>query len=198
VTDGAFSDDPIGWFLHERDRAAPKETFEATRAALATVDRDGRPSVRYVLVKLVDQRGFCFFTNLHSAKARQLEHNSNAALAFHWASTDTQVRVQGPVVAVAETEANAYFASRPRGSQFSAWASDQSEPIENREALEAKLQEVERKLGTAPQIPRPPFWGGFRLVPERIELWHGRDHRLHDRWLFARAADGWSRQRLQP
>jgi pyridoxamine 5'-phosphate oxidase len=196
--DGAPTTDPVAWFRDSFGRARQSESFDPSRAALATVDSAGRPSVRYVLVKTVDQRGFAFFTNLASVKARQLAANPHAALAFHWASISEQVRAEGRVEPVSDEEADAYFALRPRGSQLSAWTSEQSEPIANRQALEAKLTEVERRFEAQLTLPRPPFWGGYRLVPTRIEFWRDRDDRLHDRWSFSRESSHWLLQRLQP
>lgn len=197
-TDGAFSDDPVAWFLASFARAMPNEAFDASRAALATAGADGMPHVRFVLVKIIDERGFAFFTNLASPKARALRDKSVAALAFHWPSVDEQFRIRGPVVAVADDEADAYFASRPRGSQLAAWASRQSEPIADRAALDARFAAVEARFEGQGTIPRPPFWSGLRVVPDHIEVWRNREARLHDRWLYLRTATGWSRQRLQP
>lgn len=205
--DGAFGDDPLAWFQHELARASQLETFDATRAALATVDTQGRPSVRYVLVRQVDARGFAFFTNTQSAKASALQASPVAALAFHWASTGTQVRVEGPVELLEAADNDAYFASRPRQSQLAAWASDQSRPIESRAALDGQLDAAKQRFPDNTNVPRPPHWGGFRVRPQRIELWRDRDFRMHDRWSFTRALDSnepgegmgaWARVRLQP
>jgi pyridoxamine 5'-phosphate oxidase len=196
--DGALSAEPFAWLRDSLSRAERSETFDPTRAALATCDAAGRPSVRFVLVKLIDERGFGFFTNLTSVKARHLAAQPHAALAFHWATISEQVRVEGPVEALSGEEADAYFATRPRGSQLSAWASRQSETIEDRAALEAKRVAAERCFQGQQQLPRPPFWAGFRLVPSRIEFWRDREDRLHDRWSFTRALDGWKLDRLQP
>lgn len=196
--DGAESNtDPIGWFQRSHARALQGERFDAARAALATVDADGRPEVRFVLVKIVDARGFVFFTNLESAKARALAATPQAALAFHWESISEQVRVAGAVERVSDAEADAYFAERPRGSQLAAWASRQSVPIANRAALVTSFEDVSRRF-PGEEVPRPPYWSGFRVVPRTIEFWHSRDDRLHDRWLFTRAGGGWGMQRLQP
>lgn len=192
------SSDPLVWFRDSFARAARAESFDASRAALATVDASGQPSVRFVLVKAVDERGFGFFTNLGSPKARQLAAQPRAALAFHWSSIAEQVRVEGAIERVSDAEADAYFASRPRGSQLAAWASKQSQPIADRAALEAQFVEVERRFAGASIVPRPVFWGGYRVVPARIEFWRNRDNRLHDRWSFTRDTQGWRLQRLQP
>jgi pyridoxamine 5'-phosphate oxidase len=197
-SDGALSGDPWHWFRESFARAQRTETFDPSRAALATVDADGRPSVRFVLVKYADERGFQFYTNLDSSKARHLAVRPFAALAFHWSTTDEQVRAEGHVARVSDNEADAYFLSRPRGSKLSAWTSQQSRPIDNREALEARRREMEARWTGVESIPRPPFWGGYRLIPTRIEFWRNRADRLHDRWSFSQGDDGWLCQRLQP
>jgi pyridoxamine 5'-phosphate oxidase len=196
--DAAVSSDPFVWFRDSFTRALATETFDASRAALATVDANGQPRVRYVLVKLADERGFVFYTNVGSPKARELAAQPRAALAFHWSSIGEQVRVEGVVERVSDAEADAYFATRPRGSRLSAWASRQSMPIENRVALEARYDEIERSFAAADEVPRPPHWGGYRLRPLRIEFWKDRDRRLHDRFAFTRDAMVWRRERLQP
>jgi pyridoxamine 5'-phosphate oxidase len=197
-TDGAFSSDPWAWFRESFAQAMRSESFDASRAALATVDAHGQPSVRFVLVKHADELGFVFFTNLGSAKARALAAHARAALAFHWASIEQQVRAEGTIELVSDGEADAYFATRPRGSQLAAWASRQSAPIASRAALQAQYREVEQRFAAVPVVPRPPFWSGYRLVPARIEFWRNRDDRLHDRWSFTRVERGWQVQRLQP
>jgi pyridoxamine 5'-phosphate oxidase len=197
-TNGAFSSDPWVWFRDSFARALQSESFDASRAALATVDAHGQPSVRFVLVKHADERGFVFFTNLASAKANAITARPRAALAFHWASIEQQVRAEGSVQVVSDAEADAYFATRPRGSQLAAWASRQSAPIADRAALQAQFAEVQQRFGALPSVPRPPFWGGYRLLPARIEFWHNREDRLHDRWSFARIDHGWRLERLQP
>ena len=189
--------DPIAAFLRLFAEARQRETSDATAAALATADADGRPAVRIVLVKIVDERGFRFFTNLGSRKARELEENPRAALCFHWPVLARQVRVEGAVEPLPAEESDVYFASRGRDSQIGAWASRQSAPLLARELLEERCAQVAERYADAP-VPRPPFWGGYLLVPERIELWSGREHRLHDRQLFRRQADGWSVERLYP
>lgn len=198
--DGAFSDDPLVWFHHELARAAQREVFDATRAALATVDAALQPSVRFVLVKQVDERGFAFFTNLRSAKARALAEQPRAALAFHWASTGVQIRAEGRVESLSESENDSYFATRPRGSQLAAWASKQSAPIATRAELDAQLAQVTERFPDNTHVPRPPYWGGLRVKPLRIEVWHDGAFRMHDRWSFSREADNapWICTRLQP
>jgi pyridoxamine 5'-phosphate oxidase len=188
---------PIARFAESYARASALETFDATRAALATCDRAGRPSLRFVLVKHWDARGFVFFTNLESRKARELDENPQAALAFHWSSTGEQIRIEGPVERVSDAESDAYFETRTRGSQLGAWASAQSQPIAARSLLEARLAEVEaRYAGRA--VERPPFWGGLRLCPDRIEFWRDRPDRLHDRELYTRTGDSWQVALLSP
>lgn len=196
--DAPLQSDPFAWFAEAFGRAAEQESFDASRAALATVDAAGQPHVRFVLVKQVDERGFVFYTNLGSVKARDLLAQPRAALAYHWASTGEQVRAEGPIERVSDAEADAYFATRPRGSQLAAWSSRQSTPIESRAALEARYAEVERSFAAAAEVPRPPFWGGYRLRPTRIEFWRDRASRLHDRFAFTREGSAWRCERLQP
>lgn len=192
--------DPIAEFQRVFAKAKESEEapYEATAMMLATADAEGRPSARMVLLKAVDERGFAFYTNFESRKAEQLEANPQAALTWYWATRDLQVRAEGPVTRVPDEEADAYFATRPRGSQLGAWASKQSRPLSSRAKLLARVARVEaRHLGR--EISRPPFWGGYRLAPERMEFWHNRLNRLHDRHLYLRDEEGaWSRQRLYP
>jgi pyridoxamine 5'-phosphate oxidase len=196
--ESANGEDPFAWFKSSFERASAAESFDASRAALATVSPGGQPSVRFVLVKKVDERGFAFFTNFNSCKGRDLSANPRAALVYHWSSIGEQVRVEGSVVRVDEAEADAYFATRPRGSQLGAWASAQSTPIDSREALEHSLASVTERWRAHEQVPRPPHWGGFRVVPSSIELWRDRPNRMHDRIVFTRDTTGWLRTRLQP
>ena len=164
---------------------------------LATVDKSGQPSTRTVLLKSVDGRGFVFFTNYDSRKGRELVENPNAALTFFWPDLERQVCVAGTVTKLPVAESEAYFKSRPRGSRLAAWASNQSEVVPDRAALEAKWRELERKFPG--EIPLPPNWGGFVLKPERIEFWQGRPSRLHDRFSYTRqAGDSWKLDRLAP
>jgi pyridoxamine 5'-phosphate oxidase len=164
---------------------------------LATCTPDGRPSARVVLLKGFDERGFSFFTNYQGRKARDLEANPRASLVLFWQPLERQVRIDGRVEKVSEAESDQYFAIRPRGAQLGAWASVQSEVVPDREALEASLAEVERRFGEG-FVPRPPHWGGYRVVPDEVEFWQGRPNRLHDRLLYRRTPGGWDLVRLSP
>ena len=189
--------DPIARFAEAYARAQQSEPFDASRAALATADAQGRPSVRFVLVKEFDARGFVVYTNLESRKAREMAENPRASLAFHWASTGDQVRIEGPVEPVDAAQADAYFAARPRGSQLGAWASAQSQPIESRSLLEERVAELARRY-EGQQVPRPPFGSGLVIRPEALEFWHDQPDRLHDRFLYTRAPHGFTVVRLSP
>lgn len=190
-------DDPISRFRATCDRASELESFDASRCVLATATADGRPSARFVLVKEIDDRGFRFHTHYGSRKARELAENPRAALAFHWASIGEQVRIEGTVELLEPELSDAYFASRPRGSQIGAWASPQSEPIEGRWVLLERIAGLEQRFGDD-AIPRPEFWGGYRLVPETIEFWKEGADRLHDRVLYQTNAQGWTVLHLAP
>ena len=188
--------DPIALYLRVVERAR-SEGIDTTPAALATADRAGRPSVRVVLLRKVDERGFVFFTNYESRKARDLADNARAALCQHWPTLEEQVRVEGPVERVGAAESDEYFAGRPRDSQIGAWASEQSRPLETRGVLEARIAEVEQRFsGTA--VTRPPFWGGFRIVPDTIEFLYGRAGRLHERLLYTKTNGNWQTGWLFP
>lgn len=190
--------DPIERFLEIRARAAKTEPFDATAAALATADAQGRPSVRFVLVKDVNLSGFNFFTNLGSRKIQHIHENPRAALAFHWPSIEEQVRVEGEVQELSSEESDAYFKARPRMSQIGAWASEQSQELSDRATLDARVAEVEKRFSEM-DVPRPPFWGGHRIVAERIEFWMNGAFRLHDRFEYRRQAGGlWTLRRLYP
>lgn len=194
------TNDPLARFhaLFERAQAAEGASGrDATAAALATADVSGRPSVRMVLLKGAVDRGFVFYTSYESAKAGDLEANPRAALCFHWPTLAIQVRVEGGVERVPAGESDAYFATRPRESQLAAWASRQSAPLSSREALLARYREAELRFGLGP-VPRPPFWGGYRLWPMRIEFWRGDEHRLHHRDLYVRGDEGWTITSLSP
>ncbi len=189
--------DPIALFEEWMVDARRQELNDSNAMALSTADAQGMPDVRMVLLKGVDARGFVFYTNSKSGKGAQLTENPKAALCFHWKSLRRQVRVRGAIERVSDAEADAYFASRARGSQLGAWSSDQSEPIESREALEAKVEETELSF-KGKDVTRPPFWYGFRVLPQTIEFWRDRPYRLHDRLLFEKSGDSWTTKRLQP
>ncbi|MDA5194038.1 pyridoxamine 5'-phosphate oxidase [Govanella unica] len=195
MTDGSLS--PFDLFGDWFAEAEASEPNEPTAMALATATADGRPSVRMVLLKKWDDRGFVFYTNLESRKGQEIAENPHAALCFHWKSLRKQIRIEGPLRPVPPEEADAYFASRARDSRIGAWASQQSRPMEGMFRLEREVAKYAAKFGLG-EIPRPPFWSGFRLVPERIEFWHDRQFRLHDRQLFEREGDSWTVTQLFP
>lgn len=177
----------------EAEKAQPKDPNAVT---LATVDAKGRPSARIVLMKGVDARGFVVFTNYGSRKGTELAGQRVAALCFYWPALDQQVRVEGTVEKVTAQESDEYFATRARVSQLGAWASMQSQPLDARATLERRVAEFDAKYPNA--VPRPPHWGGFRILPERIEFWHARPNRLHDRMVYEKQGDGWSTGALFP
>jgi pyridoxamine 5'-phosphate oxidase len=190
------SADPITEFLNALERARAHQVDTAP-ASLATADASGRPSVRIVLVRGADARGFVFFTNYDSRKGRELDANPRASLCFYWPTLDEQIRIEGNIERVAGDESDAYFVSRPRGSQLGAWASQQSGVLPSRETLEERYREIERRY-EGQSVPRPPFWGGYRLTPTQIEFWYGRPDRLHDRIVYIRRGDRWEIERLYP
>ncbi len=190
-------EDPIALFEAWMAEAATSEPNDPNAVCLATATPEGRPSARMVLLKGVDARGFVFYTNLESRKGRELTANPFAAMTFHWKSLQRSVRVEGAVEAVSAEEADAYYASRARGSRIGAWASRQSRPLEGRFALEKAVAEYTMKFGIG-EIPRPAFWSGFRLVPDRIEFWRNMPFRLHERRVFHRAGGGWETEMLYP
>jgi pyridoxamine 5'-phosphate oxidase len=188
--------EPLAPFRRWLDEAWKGEP-NAHAMTLATTTLDGRPSARVVLLKGFDALGFVFYTNLESRKSAELFANPYAALCFLWKSVNRQVRVEGPVEQVTDDEADAYFASRPRDSQIGAWASDQSRPLASRAELERRVEEFSRRFGEG-AVPRPIYWSGFRVVPQRVEFWQERLFRLHDRLLFFREGERWRRERLFP
>ena len=193
-----MADDPHAlfeaWFAEARD----SEPNDAEAMALSTVDAEGRPSVRMVLLKGHDERGFAFYTNCESRKGSEIAANPRAALLFHWKSLRRQVRIEGTIEPVPDAEADAYFASRPRDARIGAWASDQSRPLESRALFEARYEQLVREF-EGKDVGRPLYWRGYRVAPERIEFWTDRPHRLHERRLFTRGpGGGWEESLLYP
>lgn len=197
LSDESLLADPIAQFgrwMKDAEEHANQRVPES--CCLSTMGEDGYPDGRVVLLKFFDERGFVFYTNYRSPKGRSLEKTPRAALTFHWPALGRQIRVVGDVEKVPPEESDEYFSTRPRGSKISAWASDQSAPIEDRPALERKQAEMEAKFPDA--VPRPPHWGGYRIEPRRIEFWQDCEFRLHDRFRFDRRGDEWSCARLSP
>lgn len=194
-----LKDKPFLVFEAWLKRAAKHEPSDPNAFALATVGEDGMPSVRIMLLKGVDLDGFVFFTNKLSRKGQQLEQHPKAAMDFYWKSLGQQVRVEGMVTHVAEEEANAYFSSRPRGSQIGAWASQQSQFLEDRQVLENRVHHFEEQFD-GKEVPRPPHWGGYRILPLRLEFWQAGEYRLHDRFIYSRqnVKDDWNLERQYP
>ncbi|MBL6958275.1 MAG: pyridoxamine 5'-phosphate oxidase [Rhodospirillales bacterium] len=191
------SQSPFSLFQEWMAEAEKSEPNDPTATALATATADGRPTVRMVLIKGLDERGIVFYTNLGSRKARELEGNPRAAICCHWKSLRRQVRADGVVETVSDEEADAYFASRPRLSQIGAWASIQSKPMKGRFEFEKRIAEFTAKFNVG-EVPRPGYWSGFRLVPEQFEFWQDQKYRLHDRVVYSRSEDGWTTERLYP
>lgn len=189
--------DPFALFDAWFAEARAAEVNDPEAMALATASGDGQPSVRMVLLKGHGPEGFVFYTNAHSAKGEQLAQNARAALLFHWKALRRQVRIEGTVERVPDAEADAYFASRARDSQLGAWASDQSQPLDQRATFERRFDDVARRF-EGQDVPRPPHWRGYRVIPDRIEFWTDRPHRLHDRRLFTLGESGWSEGLLYP
>ncbi|MHB2265427.1 pyridoxamine 5'-phosphate oxidase [Aliihoeflea sp. PC F10.4] len=197
TTDFTQENEPYALFAQWLKDAGEAEINDPNAVALATVDKDGLPNVRMVLLKGFDEQGFVFYTNYESAKGGEILGSMKAAMCFHWKSLRRQVRVRGPVESVTDAEADAYYASRPRGSRIGAWASAQSRPLEGRFALEKAVAEYTAKYAIG-DIPRPSHWSGFRIKPVEIEFWADRPFRLHDRAQFRRDGDGWAKSRLYP
>jgi pyridoxamine 5'-phosphate oxidase len=189
--------DPIAQFRAWFEAARDAGIYEPEAMTVSTVDGGGRPASRYVLLRGLDDRGLCFYTNYESAKGRALAAHPYAALTFGWVAIHRSVRVEGPVERLPDAESDAYFASRPRGAQLGAWASPQSTVIAGREQLDRALADAEERFAGA-DVPRPPHWGGFLVRPERVEFWEGRPNRLHDRVRYERDGDGWRIERLAP
>ena len=199
LTESDFTETTAPYSLFGRwlEDARKSEPNDPNAVALASVDEDGMPNVRMVLLKDFDEQGFVFYTNYESAKGREVLGAMKAAMCFHWKTLRRQVRVRGPVETVSDAEADAYFASRPRGSRIGAWASTQSRPLESRFALEKSVAEYTARYAIG-DIPRPPYWSGFRIKPVSIEFWHDRPFRLHHRVVFEENGDGWQKTRLYP
>jgi pyridoxamine 5'-phosphate oxidase len=190
--------DPMTQFRAWFQDARTAGLYEPEAMTVSTVGPDGRPTARYVLLRGLDERGFAFYTNFESRKGREIEANPHAAVLFHWPEVHRQVRATGRIERVTQAESETYWNNRPRASRISAWASAQSEPIGSRAELEARAAEAETRFGDG-DVPLPPFWGGYRLVPDELELWEHRDDRLHDRLRYRRTDDGgWVLERLQP
>jgi pyridoxamine 5'-phosphate oxidase len=198
LSEAAANPDPVEQFRLWFDAALEAGLHEPNAMTLATAGASGSPSARIVLLKGYDERGFAFYTSYTGRKAAELEETPRAALVFYWGELERQVRVEGVVARMPEAESDAYFASRPRGSQLGAHVSEQSRPIESRAALEERLRELEEEYASA-EIPRPEDWGGYRLAPQKMEFWQGRENRLHDRLLYTpEGSRGWEITRLQP
>jgi pyridoxamine 5'-phosphate oxidase len=197
LDDADMNPDPIVQFDTWFEKVIDANLHEPNAMILATATEEGLPSVRTVLLKGYDGRGFVFYTNYEGRKARELEANPACALLFYWGELERQVRVEGRAGRIPGEESDAYFASRPRGSRLGAWASEQSRPVTNRNVLEERARALEKEY-EGREIPRPPFWGGYRVEPYAIEFWQGRENRLHDRISYRRENDGWRLERLQP
>ncbi len=197
LTELTAGPDPVALFADWFASAKQAGLMLPEAMTVATASREGSPSARMMLLKAFGADGFVFYTNYESRKASELEENPRAALVLHWPTLQRQVRVEGRVERLSPEDSTAYFDSRPRGSRIGAWASKQSSPLENREDLERRFKESEQQFADG-RIPLPPYWGGFRVIPEFIEFWQGRINRLHDRLRYSRTSDGWTVQRLYP
>ena len=197
LSEDAVARDPIDQFTAWYEDARASMGDDADAVVVATADASGAPSARVVLLRGFDARGFCFYTSYESRKGDELRVNPRAAMVFHWPALHRQVRVTGSVERVSDAESDAYWANRPVASRLSAWASDQSAPVVGRHELEAAVAAVTARFG-ADDVPRPEFWGGFRVVPDEVEFWLHRDDRLHDRVRYRRAGSAWTIDRLQP
>ena len=189
--------DPIVQFDEWFENAVEADLHEPNAMILATATTDGKPSARTVLLKGYDVRGFVFYTNYDGRKAKEIETNPTCAILFYWGELERQVRIEGRATRLSGEESDAYFASRPPGSRLGAWASEQSRPVEDRSILEERVRALEAEY-EGREIPRPPFWGGYRIEPDTIEFWQGRENRLHDRIVYYRSGRGWKIVRLQP
>ena len=189
--------DPVVQFQVWFQDAIHAGLHEPNAMILATATGDGKPSARTVLLKGYDERGFVFYTNYEGRKAGELDANPACALLFYWGELERQVRIEGCASRISNEESDAYFASRPRGSRLGAWASEQSRPVEDRTVLEERVRDLEAEY-EGRGVPRPPFWGGYRVEPDTIEFWQGRENRLHDRLVYSRVGDDWRIDRLQP
>jgi pyridoxamine 5'-phosphate oxidase len=194
---GDVAPDPIVQFHEWFEKVIEADLHEPNAMILATATGEGRPSARTVLLKGYDEQGFIFYTNYEGRKARELEANPTCALLFYWGELERQVRIEGRASRLSTEVSDAYFLSRPRGSRLGAWASEQSRPVEDRSVLEERVKALEAEY-EGREIPRPPFWGGYRVEPEVIEFWQGRENRLHDRLVYRRSEGEWTIERLQP
>ena len=189
--------DPVVQFNAWFEETLAAGLHEPNAMIVATATANGRPSARTVLLKGYDERGFVFYTNYEGRKAGELDANPACALLFYWGELERQVRIEGCASRISNEESDAYFASRPRGSRLGAWASEQSRPVEDRTVLEERVRDLEAEY-EGRGVPRPPFWGGYRVEPDTIEFWQGRENRLHDRLVYSRVGDDWRIDRLQP
>lgn len=197
LSEAALGPDPIAALERWLDEARAAGVLFPEAAALATADAEGRPAVRHILVKGIDERGLAFHTNRESRKGRHLAVNPHAALALYWRELDRQVTAAGPVTPMSDEESLAYFRTRPREARIGAWASEQSRPVASRDTLEAAFAELDARF-PGQDVPLPPHWGGYRLEPDSVEFWKGREHRLHDRILYTRNGSAWRVERLWP